>query len=128
MTISEFTLWDTVLGALRLVHPTGLSSGSLEATRQRSTVDDDNSMRVPVRIEIWVFENFRRRSFLRTLSFGEEDVASFSHALVLEKDRYVLFKMQTFSNGRHAIHSVDIIDAVRLSKVCKPMAKGSAQI
>ena len=48
MSIREFALRNTVLRALRLVHPTGTAS----VLSMRCSTDDDNSMRVPVEIGI----------------------------------------------------------------------------
>jgi hypothetical protein len=49
MSIGELALWDSILRAFRFVH---LTCWSLLCLEEWSSVDDDNSMRVPVAIKI----------------------------------------------------------------------------
>jgi hypothetical protein len=96
MSICELTLRDSILRALRLVH---LTCWSLFCLEEWSSVDDDNSMRVPVAIKTCFgvkFESSCRRSFSAHIFYDHqlgEDVASISHTLFPDKDKSVVFTM-----------------------------------
>ena len=94
MSICELALRDSILRALRLLH---LTCWSLLCLEEWSSVDDDNSMRVPVTIKICFGVKIEfppsilfSTHFLRQLG---EDVASISHTLFPDKDKSVVFAM-----------------------------------
>src|SRR5271154_6350923 len=81
MSICELALWDSVLRALGLVH---LTCWSLLCLEEWSSVDDDDSMRVPVAIKIWFgvkIESFRRRSFSAHIFYDNSERMSLRSAI-----------------------------------------------